>query len=1036
MEKTLRFAKEKVSMRPVYARLLCLLALWIGLGAAPLHAQNGSSNITIRGTVTGDDDQPLPGVNVRHKEGTASTQTDEKGTYALSLPGSGTLVFTFVGHKSEERYVESDGRIDLRLDGEIRSLEEVVAIGYGVAKKKDLTGSISTVSGEEVADRNMTQVSQALQGSMPGLIVTRSSTAPGAGASILIRGVTTIGNSTPLYIVDGVPVGNIDDVNADDIADISVLKDAASASIYGARAAAGVILITTKRPRLGQQSFQYTGTYGFEKPTAFPDMVGTRRYLEMMNEWTWNDAGNNPGGEYALFTQDDVENWIEYSKTNPNQYPNTDWMGLLLNNTAPRHSHYISFSSGSDKMRTMASINYEKIDALYDRRSYERVIARMNNSFTINKHLSAHVDMAYNYSLSEAPTLNPIWDAQRFAPIYAATWADGRIADGKNGSNAYAEMKYGGFNNDWRNKFYGRVALEFKPVDGLTITGVFSPQFAMSKTKTFTKQIRIYTADDPTVFSTFVAGHQATNLSEGRNDSKNFTKQLLANYTKKWNKHRFNALAGYEDYYSFNEGLGARANNYTLSNFPYLDLGPLDFMLNSGSASETAYRSYFGRLMYDFDNRYFIQANLRHDGSSRFHPDYRWGSFPSISAGWVISEENFMQNNRIFSHLKLRGSWGQLGNERIGNYPYQSSIGYSNTLFYQGGNPVSAITAAQFYYAIRDITWEITETSNIGVDMNFLNNRLSVSADLYRKKTRDMLLELEIPDYMGFENPNQNTGNMYTNGWDLQVGWRDRSREFKYSVLVNLSDSRTRMGNLGGIVLDGATIIREGSEFNEWYGYVSDGIFQTQDEVNNSPKLYNGVKPGDIRYRDISGPDGVPDGKITPDYDRVQLGGSLPRMLFSGQVNMEYKGFDFSLVFQGVGRQQSRLTSQMVMPFHSGWTNAPAIIDGKYWSVYNDEKQNQEAKYPRLSYTAQENNNYVNSDFWLIDGSYFRLKNLMIGYTLPQKWVRRARLQQVRLFASGSDLFSIDKLPRGWDPEANYSTYITSAYNFGVSIKF
>jgi hypothetical protein len=289
---------------------------------------------------------------------------------------------------------------------------------------------------------------------------------------------------------------------------------------------------------------------------------------------------------------------------------------------------------------------------------------------------------------------------------------------------------------------------------------------------------------------------------------------------------------------------------------------------------------------------------------------------------------------------------------------------------------------------------------------------------------------------MGFENPDQNTGNMYTNGWDLQLGWRDRSRDFKYSVLVNLSDSRTRMGNLGGIVLDGATIIRQGSEFNEWYGYVSDGIYQTQDEVNNSPKLYNGVKPGDIRYRDISGPDGVPDGKITPDYDRVQLGGSLPRMLFSGQVNMEYKGFDFSLVFQGVGRQKSRLTSQMVMPFHSGWTNAPAIIDGKYWSVYNDEKQNQDAKYPRLSYTAQENNNYVNSDFWLIDGSYFRLKNLMIGYTLPQKWVRRARLQQVRLFASGSDLFSIDKLPRGWDPEASYSTYITSAYNFGVSIKF
>lgn len=1013
------------------AAIFTLLTL---LSVSPALAQSGA---TVRGTITNPEGAPLEGVSVSLIGAAASTQTNTQGKFSLTLPvRSGTLLFTYVGMKPEERRFDGDMEMVFAMQGEVRSLEEVVAIGYGVAKKKDLTGSISTVQGDEVAERNMTQVSQALQGTMPGLIVTRSSTAPGAGASILIRGVTTIGNSTPLYIVDGVPVGNIDDVNADDIADISVLKDAASASIYGARAAAGVILITTKRPRAGTQSFQYIANLGFEKPTSLPEVVGTKRYLEMINEFTWNDAGNAPGGEDALYPQDAVDNWLEYNKTNPNQYPVTDWRNLLLNKTAPRHSHYFSFSTGSDKARTMASVNYEKVDALYDYRSYERVIARVNNSFTFNKFLSAHVDMAYNYSLSDQPAMNPVWDAIRFAPIYAATWADGRIAEGKNGSNAYAELHYGGFNNEWRNKFFGRIALEFKPIRDLTITGVFSPQFSAAKVKAFTRQIPVYAADDPTQFLTYVAGYQATNLSEARNDAKNFTKQLLANYNKQWNNHHVNLLAGYEDYYSFSENLGARANNYTLSNFPYLDLGPLDYMLNSGSASETAYRSYFGRLLYDFDNRYFLQANIRHDGSSRFHPDYRWGSFPSVSAGWAISEENFMENNKIFSYLKLRASWGQLGNERIGDYPYQSSIGYSNTLFYQGSTPVSAITAAQFAYAIRDITWEITETSNIGVDMNFLNNRLTVSADVYRKKTRDMLLELEIPDYMGFENPNQNTGNMYTNGWDLQIGWRDRARELKYSVVFNLSDSRTKMGELGGIVLDGAKMIRKGSEFNEWYGYVSDGIFQTQQEVNDAAKLYNSVKPGDIRYRDISGPDGVPDGKISPDYDRVLLGGSLPRMLFSGNINLQYKGFDFSLVFQGVGRQKSRLTPEMVKPFFSAWTNAPAIIDGNYWSVYNDEKQNQSAKYPRLSYTAAENNNYVNSDFWLIDGSYFRLKNLMIGYTLPVSWTKKAGLQSVRLFASGSDLFSIDKFPKGWDPESTYSTYITSAYNFGVSLKF
>lgn len=538
------------------------------------------------------------------------------------------------------------------------------------------------------------------------------------------------------------------------------------------------------------------------------------------------------------------------------------------------------------------------------------------------------------------------------------------------------------------------------------------------------------------MFGGYIAGADVINLYEARNDGWTITNQLLLNYNESIGNHNFNALAGYEGYSTFYESLDAQGLNYTLTNFPYLDLAPLDFMKNSGNAVETAYRSYFGRIMYDFKGKYLLQANVRYDGSSRFHPDYRWGAFPSISAGWVITGEDFMPKNTALSFLKLKASWGQLGNERIGNYPYQSTIGYSNALLYEGDQVVSATTAAQYAFAIRDISWETTETTNIGLESYFLRNRLMFNFDYYEKTTKDMLLELEIPDYIGFENPNQNTGEMYTKGWDAQVSWRDNIGNLKYSINANISDFKSEMGNLGGIVFQGSQITREGTEFNEWYGYMSDGLFQTEDEVANSPKLYNSVRPGDVKYKDISGPDGVPDGMISPDYDRVPLGGSQPRFLYGGVLNAEYNGFDLTLGFQGVGKQNSRLTTQMVKPFFSAWTNPPAIIDGNYWSVYNTPEKNLNVRYPRLSYTGAENNNYEMSDYWLIKGGYFRLKNIVVGYTIPKSVCSSIGISNIRIFASATDLFSISNYPKGWDPEVADNTYITSSLLLGASIKF
>jgi TonB-linked SusC/RagA family outer membrane protein len=442
--------------------------------------------------------------------------------------------------------------------------------------------------------------------------------------------------------------------------------------------------------------------------------------------------------------------------------------------------------------------------------------------------------------------------------------------------------------------------------------------------------------------------------------------------------------------------------------------------------------------MYSYKDKYLLQGNIRYDASSRFAPGYRWGAFPSFSAGWVVSEESFLKASASWlSFLKVRASLGSLGNERIGNYPYQALLKFeNNSLFYKGSTVVSGQSAAQQQYAIRDISWETTRSWDIGADVNFLQNRLRFTGDYYQKTTSDILLELEIPDFIGYDNPFQNTGRMYTKGWEIQLGWSDRIGDFNYSVSVNLSDFITKMGNLGGTQFLGDSIIRQGSEFNEWYGYVSDGIYQTQEEVDKSPRLNANVKPGDIRYRDISGPGGVPDGKISPEYDRVLLGGALPRYTYGASIQAGYKNWDLGIVMQGVGKQNSRLSVDMVQPLRENYGTFPGILDGNSWSKYNTAEQNKAARYPRYTNTSA-GNNYAMSDFWMVSGAYFRLKNISVGYTMPNSLVKKMHIQGIRLYGSVSDLLSVHHFPRGWDPEQSRLGYpITTSYVFGASVKF
>lgn len=1002
----------------------------------PKQSKTADKTRKITGIVLSDKKQPLPGASVYVKDAPSlGTTTDVNGQFSMEIPRNATLVVSFVGFASREIQVTNQESISVQIHEDNQQLDELVVIGYGTVKKADLTGSVSTLKGSVVADRKSIQLTESLQGAIPGVLVTRSNNSPGASLSIKVRGITTINNSNPLIIIDGVPSDSMNKLNSNEIESINVLKDAASASIYGSRAAAGVILITTKRASETSLDFSYEYELGIDSPITLPRFVGVIDYMKMNNELRWNDAGNG-SNEYPTFPKDQINNYMALNAENPDKYPNTNWRKLILKSLSTRQAHSLSLSGGSKNIRSKASVSYAKAEGLYANRDFERVIARVNNDFKINKLINSTLDLNLSRSYYEYPYNDPLYNMNIMPQVYPAVWANGSIAAGKNGNNPYASLKYGGTKGSYYNTVSAKSSVDLSLFKNFKISFVLSPTFNFDKVKSFRKKVVFYAESDPISPVGALEDATSTYLKEERNESYYITSQIFANYNRTIGRHSLNLMAGYESYYAKSESLFASRDQYALTEFPYLNNGPEDFRDNGGSAVETAYMSYFGRAIYSFGNKYLLQANIRKDASSRFHKDYRWATFPSFSVGWVVSQEEFLKEKEPISYLKLRASWGTLGNERIGNYPYQSTLAFGSSLNYLGNVVTPVLTAAQADYAIRNISWEKTASIDIGMDINFFGNRLSLSGDYYRKTTSDMLLQIQIPIYLGFNNPYQNTGKMNTRGFDIQVGWSDRKGDLSYSVSANLSDFKSIMGDLGGTEFLGDQVKKKGSEFNEWYGYLSDGILQTQAEVDNSPKLNKNVSIGDIRYVDVSGPDGKPDGKITPDYDRVLLGGSLPRYMYGANAFVSYKNFDFGMTIQGVGKQIVRKTAAMVKPNSGDFGNYQKLLAGSYWSKYNSEEQNIKAKYPRLSNNSS-NANYALSDFWLFNGRYLRLKNITLGYTLPDKLTRMAMIKRMRIFTSVNDLFSISSFPDGWDPEVNsYSYPMTRTFLFGASITF
>lgn len=1013
--------------------LLCLF-----LAAASMSFAQ-TRNIT--GVVTDESSEPLPGVSVIVSGTSAGTSSDIDGKFSMSVPADAqSIILSCVGFQSQTIRLTSANHYAVVLSEDSTFLDELVFVGYGTMKKKDLTGSVSSVDGKTISDRKTTEVTNALQGALPGVTVTRTNSAPGGAATIRVRGITSMQESSPLIIIDGVP-GALEDVSPNDIQDLVVLKDAASAAIYGARAAAGVILVTTKRAEHASKvKVDYTYSISLDMPTKMPRYTDAIGYMEAMNELAYNDTP--AAGIDSVWPQEYIDNYYAYNKLNPDLYPNTDWKSMILKKVAPRQSHALNVSAGSDKARTKISLGYDDVMGLFTSNNlkYKRYMVRANNDIDITKWMSLSLDLNMRMADKLNPYFSPSTWMKNAAPIYAAVWSDGRVAGGKDGQNPYGKMKYGGTKENRTLSGNGKIQLDIRPAKWLVLSALFAPKYTEIKAKDFNKAVTYTPYDDPDGFERFMTSANTTDLEESRTSSYSHTVQVFANANKSFGEHHVGGMVGIEDYYYNYQNIYAQKNNYTMDYFPFLSAGPSENVVaDNNTPYENAYFSVFGRLTYNYASKYYIQANLRSDASGRFARKYRWGFFPSVSAGWVISRENFMKHQNVVSFLKLRASYGTLGNERIGNYPYQSTMGFNSPAGFSGSDVIGLQGVSNSSLAIENITWETTTTYGAGIDMNFLKDRLKFSFDYYYKNTEGMLIALDIPTFMGYSAPDQNAGDMHTNGWDMSISWDDHIGPVSYGVAFNLSDYKSVMGNIGDkLTISGGRIIASGLEYNSWYGYVSDGIFQNEDEVRNSAVTSAVVSPGDIRYVDLSGADGMPDGMISPDYDRVPLCGSLPRLNFGGSLYLAWKGLDFNLSFQGVGKRYALLTDVMVQPLYSYWGNVPDFVAANHWSPYNTVNENKNARYPRYSQTSgSSGQNYAMSDFWLIDGSYLRIKDITLGYSLPDKILKPIGITQLRFSASLTDFFTFSHFPVGWDPEVGETSYpITKAVVFSLNLKF
>ncbi|MEO1011619.1 MAG: TonB-dependent receptor [Bacteroidota bacterium] len=1009
----------------------------------------------ITGTVTDTNGVPLPGASIVEKGTTNGVTTDFDGNFTISVSNTDAiLVLSYIGYSNKEIAVGELDTLAIELEQDVAGLEEVVVIGYGTQQVKDLTGSVSVVSDESIENRQAFQLSDALQGSTAGVTVTRSGGRPGASSEIRVRGITSLNVNNPLVIVDGVQGLSLDDVNPNDVESISVLKDAASQAIYGARAASGVILVTTKRGKDGRFSIDYDYELGISSPTTLPSYVDAKTYRTLANEYSTNDGG----GE--TFDPDITEQYEQLNAEDPDLFPDTDWQEAILNNQSPlRHRHNLAFALGSEKVSTRASFSYVTEEGLYPNNEFERYTFRVNNNLNFSDAIKLNIDFNYRRVNTLLPGQSATSGANsivaqsfRYPGIFPAIRTDGEWGEGKDGENPLAEVTEGGRLDQELNQLNGRIGLTIKPLKNIEVQANFVPTFDFNRYDEFVTPPLLPRTGSTTEFFP----RPISSLEKRETTVTNLSSQAIVSYNNQWVDHSFGLLGGYEDVSTEWERFGTTSRDLQIENRA-LGFGDPSLTLNSQNKSKNVIRSFFGRLSYDYKGKYLLQSNFRADGSSRFAKENRWGYFPSLSLGWVVSNESFSLPNAI-SFLKLRASYGEVGNEQLGIirtggdeffnfYPYQSLFETVNSIIYDGSNFVSATGITQNFLGDQGIVWETTRTIDVGADLGLFDDQIRLTLDYYRKQTDDIIIERDLPDYLGFpENTRTNAGSIEVEGVDIELGYRNQFGDLGVALSTNLSFVDSEILDVGGLDLftfDNNTKIHSvGESFGEWFGFRTNGLFQTQEEINAVYGQGSPFRPGDVWIEDQltvdTDGDGVPDSAdgLVNGEDRVPLAPSLPRITYGGSLSLNYKGLDFNVTFNGVGKHTRRFENIQVVPLDQSFGNFPDYIAERSWRPGNSTAQNLQADFPRFS-GASGALNYSVSDFFLYNASYLRIQNITLGYTFPRELTEKNGLKRLRVYLALRNFFTFERnFLEGWDPEVNFNgDPVLKSVLMGVNVK-
>ncbi|WP_083634162.1 SusC/RagA family TonB-linked outer membrane protein [Salegentibacter sp. T436] len=982
----------------------------------------GQETIEITGTVT-DNSMSLPGVNIVEKGTNNGTMTDFDGNYTIQTPSNAVLVISYMGYATKEIEVNGKTNIDIVLEQDAAALDEVVVVGFGTQKKVNLTGSVASVDGDMLEDRPMTSVSAGLSGLLPGVSVNQSSGMPGNdGGTIRIRGTGTLNQASPMVVIDGVE-GSLNDVQPNDIANISVLKDAASAAIYGSKAANGVILITTKTGKTGEPSVRLTSNFGWQSATRLPDYLGSYDYAVLYNEALTNS------GKAPKFDENDLE--LFQNGSAPYSHPNTDWQDLLYQGSGFVTTNNLGISGGTEYTKYRASLNYQKQDGIIKHTGKDEYNARVNLTITPKKWLTTNLNLSYTQMDREQPNNTYVGggldqiirQTNRIAP-----WIPYKNEDGSYGTisdgNPISWIDMGPQINYNRKTFVGIGSIQADLFEGFNVKALMSHRNVEEDNSEMNKEIQ-YNENKY---------HGPTKLTEDLRTTTRNTLDLTANYNKTFeNVHNVGALVGYHaESYNFKRTTAYR-ENFPSNELPNLDAGSTNGMKNTGYTRELNMTSWFGRLNYDYQGRYLFEANLRADASSRFAEDNRVGVFPSFSAGWRISDENFFEGIKsTVNNLKLRGSWGQLGNQDALNdyYPTVPTLGLGidypfNSEINSGAAIANAKNAA--------LIWEKTTSYGLGIDARLLY-KLNVTIDIYKKLTEGIIMQVPAPNEFALNNFYDNVGKLDNRGIEVSLDYTETFGEIDFGFGGNVAYNKNELVELAGTneVISGRQIRKLGESLDSWYGYKTDGLHQNQEDIDAYPTntLYPGqIQPGDLRYVDITN-----DGKVDAN-DRVLLGNSTPTLNFGANLSLAYKNFDLLAIFQGATGGYGYMDFDAIGAVN-GDGQKPSAMWLNRWTP-----ENTNTNVPRLIDAINGPSMPQNSttSYWLRSTDYLRMKNLQLGYNIPTNVLDGWNISKLRVYYTAQNLFTITNYLKGWDPEApsgrgsGYPVVMTNSIGFNLT---